>query len=176
MKQQVAPGRAAWFDTDMIYRYSLSIELEETLHPRTCVFIMLNPSTADAFQNDPTVTRCIRYAREWGFEELAVLNLFAYRSTDPRKLNQAPDPVGPLNDMHFRSILRGNSTGAPFVVCAWGTLGGIKNRDVEVMKLLEDESITPHALRVTKSGYPSHPLYLPADLRPMLYSGVFGAN
>ncbi len=117
---------------------------------------MLNPSTADAETDDPTIRRCIGFARKWGFQELQVGNLFAWRATDPRELKQALDPVGPENDRHLMTM----SGCADVVIAAWGARGNYRNRAAEVLDLLEG---TVYHLGLTKQGHPKHPLYLRAD-------------
>ena len=85
------------------------------------VFLMLNPSTADAIDNDPTVERCLRRALKMGFGGLMVCNTFAYRSTDPEKLYEVEDPVGPENDQ----IILARARSAGMVICGWGTHGAL---------------------------------------------------
>lgn len=139
--------------------------------PRPCVFVMLNPSTADADQDDPTIRRCVNSAKGWGFDRLEVVNLFAWRSTDPRAVlamtGGKTDPVGPDNRAYVhRAVER-----ARLVVCAWGTQGGHIGQDETMLGWLEEHGALPHALRITKDGFPAHPLYLPNNLKPMPYRG-----
>ena len=136
------------------YRYSLT-RMFFTGRGRV-LFIMLNPSTADAETDDPTIRRCIGFAHRWGFQELAVANLFAWRATDPRELRRADDPVGPENDRHLMMM----SGCADAVIAAWGARGSYRNRAAEVLDLLEG---TVEHLGLTKQGNPKHPLYLRAD-------------
>ena len=126
------------------------------------MFIGLNPSTADETKSDPTVTRCMNYARQWGYDGLIMTNLFAYRSTDPKALKAVDDPVGPENDRYLiMSAIK-----ASLVAAAWGNHGGYLGRDGRVgSKLLQYRSKL-HVLKRTKLGYPSHPLYLKSDLKP----------
>ena len=131
-----------------------------------CVFVCLNPSVADANQDDPTLRRLVGFARGWGHGRLDVVNLFGFRATKPRDCFKAPDPVGPDNDLHVAEAVRG----AALVVVAWGANGHIRGRDREVLALLERESVVPHALRILASGQPEHPLYLPGSLRPQPYA------
>ena len=123
------------------------------------MFIGLNPSTADEVNNDPTVRRCIRYARDWGYGGLIMTNIFAFRATDPKVMKACPEPVGPGNDAAL--IRRAGQAG--IVVAAWGTHGAHLERGAVVRNLLADL----HCLRLTKDGHPSHPLYLPAHLEPL---------
>lgn len=138
------------------YRYWLSRIVDDRGDGRI-VFCMLNPSTADAEKNDPTVRRCIDFAGRWGARELVVVNLFAYRSTDPYKLRLTHDPVGPENNA---AILRA-CDGARKIVAAWGTHGSYLSRDRQVVQLLDGHSI--FCLGVTKDRDPRHPLYVPAE-------------
>jgi hypothetical protein len=126
------------------------------------VFVMLNPSTADEIENDPTVERCERRARMMGFGGLRVANIFALRSTDPSVLYEHPDPVGPENDA---AILE-SVAGAGIVVCAWGAHGRLKDRDVAVLALLRGAGVVPHYLTLTKDGVPGHPLYVSYKVQP----------
>lgn len=139
------------------YRY----RLWRTWNPEqpALAWIMLNPSTADATDDDPTVRRCIGFAKDWGYGGIVVGNLFALRSTDPSVLKEHPDPVGPRND----DVLRELVDGAGDIVAAWGTKGTIQNRGQEVRQMLDGDLI---ALDTTKDGHPVHPLYQPADAEP----------
>src|SRR5689334_19453129 len=101
------------------YRYVLTRQVGPG--SRRATFVMLNPSTADATNDDPTIRRCIGFAREWGCGRLVVLNLFAFRATDPADLKRAIDPVGPENRDWFERTLRPPHDGP--LVCAWGVHG-----------------------------------------------------
>ena len=152
--------RDAVFSPGGLYRYELKRQWDERLG--TVLFVMLNPSTADATVDDATVERCIGYAMRWGYGTLLVGNLFALRSTDPKKLRRVSDPVGPGND----AALKGLVERADLVVAAWGAHGALRDRDRHVLDLLE---VQWHVLAETKAGQPRHPLYLKADLVPYLY-------
>lgn len=154
----------AIFSPCMKYRYVLS---------RTwgsgngdCIFVMLNPSTADAVQDDPTVVKCRHYADAWGFGKLVVLNLFAWRSTDPKILPSLQDPVGPENDLHYEKILE--SAVNPQVICAWGNDGMLRNRGTAVSERLRC-SRDLYCLKRNDDGSPAHPLYLNSSLRPIIF-------
>lgn len=123
-------------------------------------FIGLNPSTADEIEDDPTIRRCIRFAKDWGFHGMYMLNIFAYCATDPAKMMSAVDPVGPDND---QAILRYVSDPAcQVIVAAWGAMGNHRSRGWEVRrKLLEGFPIK--CLGRTTCGQPRHPLYVKAD-------------
>jgi hypothetical protein len=124
-------------------------------------FIMLNPSTADATVDDPTIRRCMSFARDWGFAGIVVHNLFALRATNPRMLRITDDPIGPDND----GYLTKKHFDAGITVCAWGTNGGLHNRAEVVLELLKDAGVSPLCLGKTKDGHPRHPLYLRKDAR-----------
>ena len=125
------------------------------------MFIGLNPSTADEANDDPTIRRCIGFARAWGYEGLCMTNLFAYRATKPADMKKSANPVGCENDR----VLVTFSHCAGVVVAAWGTHGTHMGRDQTVRLLVPGL----HYLRLTKDGHPAHPLYLPASLRPVLW-------
>ena len=125
-------------------------------------FLMLNPSTADEFQLDPSCTRARNYAERWGFGGVLITNIFAWRSTDPFALKVVEDPVGRGND---RAILKA-AREAKLVVCAWGNHGEHLERAARVRKILEENRVSLHALRLNGSGHPAHPLYLPGSLKP----------
>lgn len=131
-----------------------------------CMFLMLNPSTADAEKNDPTVERCERYARRWGFGGLMVGNIFAFRATDPIDMRAQADPIGPGND----EALLAMAARAHTIVCAWGTHGTHQKRNEQVLRLMSQAGNRLKCLKVTKHGHPSHPLYLRGDLTPIPYT------
>lgn len=126
-------------------------------------FVMLNPSTADHLRNDPTIARCENRARDMGATGFRIVNLFAFRATDPRGLRAAPDPVGPGNDADIRRAARW----ADHVICAWGTHGALHDRGREVRQMLRGQGVRLLHLGLTKGGAPRHPLYLSRDLRPV---------
>ncbi len=127
-------------------------------------FILLNPSTADEENDDPTIRRCIGYAKRWGGGSLVLGNLFALRSTDPNGLYSAADPIGPENDAALLRIAR--EVSGSRLVCGWGTHGSYKGRGRDVVLMLLRENANPMALSITKDGSPGHPLYLRRDLEP----------
>lgn len=151
--------KGAFFSPAREYRYLLWRRWDP-LKP-TCAFVGLNPSTADESTDDPTIRRCLGYARDWGYGMLCMVNLFALRATDPRKLRDSADPVGPDNDY----FLSGTTRAAELVVAAWGNHGNYAGRANTVCSMLGEVA----CLRVTKAGEPSHPLYLPKRLVPIQY-------
>ena len=147
------------------YRYSLTWGLDTWPDPRrgVCVFLMLNPSTADAFKLDPTLTRCKAFAEREGCGWLHVVNLFAFRATDPADMKRADDPVGRMNDHYIRTALESIQDCGGTLICGWGTHGAHNGRDAKVRKIITDMGVRPHCLSLTKAGHPGHPLYLRAD-------------
>lgn len=156
-KSLVASG--AEFSDCERYRYSLWRQWSDG---PAVMFIGLNPSTADATLDDPTIRRCIGFAKSWGFGKLLMTNLFAWRDTSPRDMLAAKDPIGPLND----KALVEASAQATLAIAAWGAYGTHLQRDAAVRKLVPHL----HYLRLTKDGHPGHPLYLPASLQPQAWS------
>jgi hypothetical protein len=153
--------RSATFSPCRRYRYSLWRNWSGLIPDQSgyAMFIGLNPSTADEQLDDPTVRRCIAYAKAWGYAGLCMTNLFAFRATEPRDMLKEPEPVGQDND---RTLLNLSET-AGVVVAAWGTHGSHQRRDDAVMGMMP----ALHCLRLTRSGHPGHPLYLPKTLRPV---------
>lgn len=142
------------------YRYWLERSWAET--GRGFVnFIMLNPSTADAEQDDPTIRKCIGFAQRWGYDGMHVVNLFALRSTNPEALYSHHDPCGPDND-HF---IQAGVLSAEKSIIAWGAHGKIMGRAEKVMEML-DPSRT-EALAHNEDGSPRHPLYVPYSVVPV---------
>lgn len=148
----------AYISKDGVYRYNLVREWGDADSPGM-LFIMLNPSTADAVEDDPTIRRCINFAKREGCGYLEVVNLFAFRATDPSDMKAASDPVGEENDIVIRQAL----DDADVVVCGWGAHGSYRGRDEEVITLIRNSGHDAMALGVTKAGLPRHPLYLKND-------------
>lgn len=132
---------------------------------RRALFIMLNPSTATEVQNDPTVERCERRARALGFGAFRVLNIFAWRDTDPKKMRAADDPVGPGNDAAIAQSL----DWADRIIAAWGTHGAHLNRGPQVAAMLHSSAHPIYHLGLSKAGHPKHPLYIAYDQQPQLW-------
>ncbi|MBF9032895.1 DUF1643 domain-containing protein [Rhodobacterales bacterium HKCCE2091] len=142
------------------YRYTLTRVWDPA--GERALFIMLNPSTATEVQNDPTVERCERRARALGFGAFRVLNIFAWRDTDPKAMRAAPDPVGPGNDAAILDSL----AWADRVICAWGSHGEHMDRGREVEALLRGAGAELFHLGLTKAGHPRHPLYIGYQVQP----------
>lgn len=142
------------------YRYRLGRRWDD--QGELDVWVMLNPSTADAERDDPTIRRCIGFSRTAGAAGFVVLNLFALRATDPVALTRDPDPIGPENDEHIArtAALAGQLGGR--VIAAWGAHPMADLRGLTVRSL-----VLPHAsllcLGTTKHGAPRHPLYVKGD-------------
>jgi len=136
---------------------------------RPITMLMLNPSTADEEDNDPTVERCERRARACGYGGLTVLNIFAFCATDPKVMKAAPDPIGPSNDDAIRAVLAGvararlEGFSAPLICAGWGAHGSHRGRDRQIANMAINAGADLHCLAVTKSGQPGHPLYLRND-------------
>jgi hypothetical protein len=144
------------------YRYNLWRSWDERNLSRV-LFIGLNPSTADAVADDPTIRRCVRFARDWGYGGMWMANLYALRATLPARLVDADDPVGPLNDQWLRVL----AELAELTVAAWGAWPGPDlHRPAAVMDLVGGL----HVLGLTKHGEPRHPLYMRADVEPVRWS------
>jgi len=130
----------------------------------TLLFVMLNPSTADADADDATIRRCIRFGKANGFGGIEVVNLFAYRATDPKDLRRAGYPVGPENDSWTVAAAQQALESGGDVCLAWGSgVAGLERPQV-VLPALRAAGVAPKCLRITRSGYPQHPLYLPSGL------------
>lgn len=150
-------AKGALLSADGMYRYRLW-RIWDDLAP-VMVWVMLNPSTADADQDDPTIRKCIGFARANRHGGIIVVNLFAYRATDPRELPRVADPVGPENDDHIRWAVR-----APILASVVGGWGGDKfavNRAKAVRMAIVATGRRLQCFRKSKTGQPWHPLYLP---------------
>jgi hypothetical protein len=148
--------KEAVIDKSGRYRYSLIRSWDSNLDRVT--FVMLNPSTADANTDDPTIRRCIGFAKSWEYGSLEVVNLFAYRATNPNELkNPAIEPTGSENYEYIkRAALKSR-----IIVLAWGTKGGLYGRNKDVLRFLDP--CNTYCLGVTKEGHPKHPLYVAAN-------------
>ena len=125
------------------------------------LFIGLNPSTANATNDDPTLRRFIDFALKWDYGSVYVVNLFAFRTTNPKRLFRVKNPVGPRNNVWIRKLIKRSSR----VFVAWGNFGSYNERSDEVLKLIPEA----YCLKINRSGQPSHPLYLPKSATPRLF-------
>lgn len=139
-----------------IYRYKLWRCWDVSLP--WALWVMLNPSIADAAIADPTLRRCIGFSKRWGYGGLVLTNLFALISTDPKGLLTAEDPVGPQNDATILEMAE--TLGGP-IICAWGANGSYRYRDQAVVEMLSDFELV--CLGRTSGGQPKHPLRLAAN-------------
>lgn len=157
---------SALFSPDERHRFALTRRFPGFTpgsgHP---AFVMLNPSTATHEVSDPTVTRCAGFAKSWGFDAFVVVNLFSFRSTDPRALALNTRAEGDPQNLFSIDLAVGE---ASIVICAWGVGGALRGRDAAVLSLIRAGGMADklHCLGVTKDGHPKHPLYLPATATP----------
>lgn len=159
-----AASEAIYSDCET-YRYALTREWGKG--PRL-LWVMLNPSTASELANDPTVERCERRSRGLGYGGFRVVNLFALRATDPRRLRQVADPVGPQNG----AALVEAADWADAILCGWGRDGALFGQDRAVMPLLRQSGKAICHLGLTQAGQPKHPLYIGYAVQPMPWGAV----
>lgn len=152
---------------DRKYRYTLWRDGWDSLNDdcrerdNFVVFIGLNPSTADENKDDPTIRRCVGFAKAWEYDALCMMNLFAYRATDPRIMKSKDRPVGDENDKYISQICKS----AGLVIAAWGVNGTFLGRNDEVRALVDGLQ----CLGKTKDGHPRHPLYVRGNVVPCAY-------
>ena len=144
---------------DRKYRYVLSRIWDES--KPMIMIIGLNPSTADETKNDPTITRCMNFAKSWKYGGVYMLNLFAFRATLPKDMIEEEEPIGDENDSYINKYSKLSEK----VVCAWGNDGSYKNRSKEILSKINDL----YYLKLNQTGEPSHPLYLNGDLIPIKF-------
>lgn len=149
------PQRSASFSRCRRYRYQLRRRWIDG--KGTCVFIGLNPSVADANSDDPTIRRCMGFARDWGYRQLLVVNLFAFRTAHPAVLRKADDPVGPNNQRALTSACRS----ADIIVAAWGANGSFNDQANKLSKVWKKHIL--YCFATTNQGHPVHPLYQRRD-------------
>lgn len=163
IKEKIKPiASGADFDATGKYRFKLW-RIWDKSKP-TITFIMLNPSTANAQTDDPTIRRCINFARSWGYGGIEVVNLFALVSSESEKLLTTSNSIGTDNDL---VILKAASQAAKIII-AWGAFKEAKVRGKDVLGLLYKYDI--YCLGKTKEGHPKHPLYLRKDLEPIIFT------
>ena len=147
--------RTASFSRCKLYRYQLTRRWDEG--QGSCVFIGLNPSTANAEKDDPTIRRCMGFAHDWGFQSMTMVNLFAYRTPHPDLLKKSTEPVGPVN----RRALKRALDSANCIVAAWGVHGDFAQQAHRLRPLFSNYPL--YCLGLTKQGQPAHPLYQRRD-------------
>ena len=155
------------------YRYSLT-RIWGRDDGRMVGWIMLNPSTADAEVDDPTIRRCMGFARDWGYEGIIVTNLFGCRATDPNELRRSIDPLGVANDVAIMAMVdrvsKPDKAGdRGLIVCAWGAHGDYLKQGESIRSWIEFRGAPLHHLGLTKKGQPRHPLYLKKDTKPQIW-------
>ena len=155
--------RRASFSRCQEYRYQLSRRWVDGRG--RCVFIGLNPSIANATSDDPTIRRCMGFAHDWGYREMIMVNLFAYRTPHPALLKSAPEPTGASN----RRALKRACQSAELIVAAWGNHGTFQNQAVKMASAWQ--GMTLHCFGLTKTGQPVHPLYQPRTASLVTYCG-----
>ncbi|MCG8406707.1 MAG: DUF1643 domain-containing protein [Phycisphaerales bacterium] len=160
--------RTAWLSSCGRYRHALGRHWDQGLG--YALFIGLNPSTADGQSDDPTIRRCMRFARDWGFGGLEMCNLFDWRATDPKRLPRKQIAVSDKNDpaMGCRAMKAG------IVIACWGHVPWARKRIDEVQTerfaaFQRETGNRVHCLGLTKSGFPRHPLFVRADTKPVLF-------
>ena len=164
----------ACFSGDRVYRYTLRRQWNVPIrsHLSMAAFVGLNPSTADEMTDDPTVRRCINYAFDWDYDGMWMLNIFAYRATNPNDLKAQERPAGSENDRAIVDVAKR----ADLVVCCWGAHGRHQGRGPLVENMLRTAGLSLYHLGTTKHGHPRHPLYLPRDRGPREWSSGHGSQ
>lgn len=164
----IASDAGAVISEDGLYRYGLWRRWDSDYEHRNrtaAVFIMLNPSTADASKDDPTIRKCRGFAQRWGCGGLVVVNLYAWRATEPKMLYATRDPIGPENDAALIAAFQLAASHGSTPVAAWGSFKGpnIERRIRDVQQLATDHGVKLHAIKLSVSGKPWHPLYVPYE-------------
>ena len=169
------------------YRYTLTrawrtgpvglFAKEGTCQDKILAVIGLNPSTATAEEDDPTIRRCVGYAKWWGCSSYLMLNMFAFRATDPAVMKAEDDPVGSMNEHTIRRMIW-TLEPQDILLCAWGKHGTHRQHDRTIMAIIheviaekENSISSPMCLGTNKDGTPKHPLYLRKDALPKVYEG-----
>jgi hypothetical protein len=160
----------AVFDPSRTYRYRLTRTWNQERPLVT--WIMLNPSTADAFSDDPTIRRCTAFSRAIAAGGMTIVNLFAYRATQPSGLRRTADPVGALNDHYIREACHPTAV----IVAAWGAHGVLGGRAETVTTMLRSAGVQLSCLGTTRDGHPRHPLYVPGSAPLEPYAGPVPAD
>lgn len=159
--------KAATISDCGLYRYGLH-RWWDNGDGRRLIFVMLNPSTANAYDDDPTIRRCMGFARSLGFSGIGVFNLYAYRATKPADLWLADEPTGgQRNDDLLREV--GHMAKHQLVLAAWGA--NAKPDRVAQVRAFPGWNYV-QCLGRTKSGAPRHPLYLPAITVPQPFGSA----
>ena len=152
--------KKAIISKDKIYRYKLSRTWDST--KPTILFIGLNPSIANENVDDPTITRCINFAKDWGYGTLLMANLFAFRSTYPKDIYLIDDPIGKDNDHYILECVKQSD----LIIACWGNNGTYMNREKVITELVPNL----YCLQKNKNGTPHHPLRLPRNIDPVPFN------
>ena len=147
--------REATYSNCRKYRYGLKIVWDKS--KPIMVYCCLNPSTATEMQNDPTIERLERRARQKDFGGMWMLNIFAYRATEPKDMKSQENPVGTLNDDYISYVV--SETGAKKIHCGWGNHGLHLDRQKQITELFNQLGVSGLAIKINKNGTPAHPLY-----------------
>jgi hypothetical protein len=164
----------AILSSDRKYRYVLTRRWSSALFGpvRYCVFCLLNPSTAAETADDPTVRKCVGFAKRWGFGGCDIVNLFAWRATDPNELYRTDERVGAENDRWLLETARKSE----LFIAGWGNHGCLVQRSRDVIAMLQAAGIPLQCFGITKNGLgePKHPLYLSykTPLQPVPLRGI----
>ncbi len=156
----------AIFSDCRLYRYRLW-RVWDASKPAVA-FCMLNPSTADEDHLDPTLKRCLQFAKDWGFGRMDIVNLFAWRSTDPKAMKRTEHPESELDGFKNNNAIADAQAECNQLICAWGVDGAFCSRGSIVKSFLKARRPIYH-LGLTKEGFPRHPLYTLGDLKPILW-------
>lgn len=166
-------GRETTFSPCRKYRYTLWREWDcDSLTgcaddiPNADKYLMvigLNPSTADETKDDPTIRKCIGFAKRWGYGALCMTNLFAWRDTKPEAMKRQPYPIGEGNQHHLLQV----SSNAGMVLAAWGKHGSHMHQDLTTLQWLGSIGVQLHCLKKNGDGSPMHPLYVPYETQPI---------
>ena len=152
------------FSQDRNHRYTLIHRWDELLNPdHGIAWICLNPSTADENQLDPTLRRIRDFSATWGYSFFVMLNLFAWRATQPADMKRTTDPIGPDNDR----LIAHWSGRVDRVMLGWGEHGAHLGRDQQVLAYLDRRKT--YCLERNASGQPKHPLYVSKKNKPRLF-------
>jgi hypothetical protein len=156
--------RPATFSPCRKYRYTLWREWSDFFAGEPYLMVIgLNPSTADETTDDPTIRKCVGFAKRWGFGALCMTNLFAWRDTKPENMLRAEQPIGPLNDFYLFELAKN----AGLILAAWGKHGSHLGRASYVRSVFHEAGFQLQALRLNNDGSPMHPLYAPYEQSPV---------
>jgi hypothetical protein len=159
--------KSAYITPDGRYRYCLMRRWGDIDGSPYVLWVMLNPSTADAEIDDPTITRCIKRTSDLGYDAMAVVNLYGLRATNPDELWRTNDPIGGDNDLAISML----AAHAGMIICAWGSNAkpGRAEEIIDELLLSARKTDKIHALKLTKNGVPMHPLYIGYDVQPFVW-------